>query len=111
MDAIIRKLDTDFFAGRWNRATDRQRDLLWVIASLKRRDDEFTVQGIVEKSKELLDHPFSPSHVIQILAALANAGLVYRNRHGRYSFAIPLLGQFILRQRAEMERESGLPGL
>src|SRR5262245_57469636 len=28
---IIRKLDTDFFAGRWARATDRQRELLIVV--------------------------------------------------------------------------------
>ena len=27
-----------------------------------------------------------------------DAGLVYKNRHGRYSFAVPLFGQFILRQ-------------
>jgi len=27
-DAILRKLDTDFFAGRWAKATDRQRDLM-----------------------------------------------------------------------------------
>ena len=30
---IVRKLDSDFFAGRWARATDRQRELLMVIAS------------------------------------------------------------------------------
>jgi len=27
-DDITRKLDSDFFAGRWSRATDRQRELL-----------------------------------------------------------------------------------
>ena len=35
----------------------------------------------------------------QILGKLAENGLVYRNRHGRYSFAIPLLGDFIRRQQ------------
>lgn len=95
---IVAKLDTDFFAGRWARATDRQRDLLAVIARLESHDDEFTVQEIVEKSKEMLDKPFSSSHTNQILAALAAAGLVYKNRHGRYSFAVPLFGEFILRQ-------------
>lgn len=95
---IVAKLDTDFFAGRWARATDRQRDLLAMIARLESHDDEFTVQEIVEKSKEMLDKPFSSSHTNQILAALAAAGLVYKNRHGRYSFAVPLFGEFILRQ-------------
>ncbi len=29
VDEIMRKLDSDFFAGRWTRVTDRQRELLW----------------------------------------------------------------------------------
>ncbi len=99
IDNVIRKLDTDFFAGRWARATDRQRELLTVIAHLDNCETEFAVQEIVEKSKQLLEKPFSPSHVNQMLATLANAGLVYKNRHGKYSFAVPLLGRFILRQQ------------
>jgi hypothetical protein len=98
MDAITRKLDTDFFAGRWARATDRQRDLLSVIADLESCEEEFTVQEVVSKSRELLDKPFSGSHVSQMLVALSASGLVYKNRHGRYSFAVPLLGGFIRRQ-------------
>src|SRR5207249_4381505 len=39
---ILRKLDADFFAGRWARATDRQRDLLGVIARLENSASEFT---------------------------------------------------------------------
>ncbi len=97
---IERKLDTDFFAGRWARATDRQRDLLSVIARLERCDDEFTVQEVVEESRRSLDKPFSSSHVSQMLVTLAAQGLVYKNRHGRYSFAVPLLGRFIARQAA-----------
>ena len=54
-----------------------------------------------EKSKENLAKPFSPSRVNQMLVALARNGLVYKNRHGRYSFAVPLLGGFIKRQREE----------
>jgi len=96
---IERKLDSDFFAGRWSRATDRQRDLLTVIAHLENSSEEFTIQEIVQLAKEILDKPFSPSHVTQMLAALANNGLVYKNRHGRYSFAVPLLDRFIIRQR------------
>ena len=95
---IRQKLDSDFFAGRWARATDRQRDLMFVIASLQSREDEFTVLEIVEKSRELLDRPFSSSHTHQMLTALSNQGLVFKNRHGKYSFAVPLLGAYILRQ-------------
>ncbi len=100
-DAITRKLDSDFFAGRWARVTDRQRDLLLVIATLENCDDEFTVQEVVEKSKQALKKAFGSSHVSQMLASLGSAGLVYKNRHGRYSFAVPLFGQFVLRQMTE----------
>ena len=95
---IEQKLDTDFFAGRWARTTDRQRDLMFVIARLENCDDEFTVQEIVEKSREVPGKPFGSSHTNQILAALSSQGLVFKNRHGKYSFAVPLLGSYIRRQ-------------
>ncbi len=97
LDAIQRKLDTDFFAGRWSRATDRQRQLLWVISSLDHPDEEFTIQELVDKAKGLLDRPFSNSHASQMLVSLAQQGLIYKNRFGKYSFAVPLLGEFIQR--------------
>lgn len=97
MDAITMKLDSDFFAGRWARATDRQRELLWAIATLGKPDEEFTVQEVVQASKQL-DKPFTSSHVNQMLAGLSDAGIVYKNRFGKYSFAVPLFDRFILRQ-------------
>lgn len=101
INAIMRKLDTDFFAGRWARATDRQRELLRVVAELEHCETEFTVQEIVQHSKEVLEKPFSSSHVNQMLSSLSANGLVYKNRHGKYSFAVPLLGEFIIRQTGE----------
>jgi hypothetical protein len=101
---ITRKLDNNFFAGRWARATDRQRELLVVIASLENCDEEFTVQEIGECSRKQLKKPFGASHVNQMLAALSAAGLVYKNRHGKYSFAVPLLGRFIQRQQESEQR-------
>ena len=95
---IENKLDADFFAGRWARTTDRQRELLGIVATLENCDDEFTVQEIVEKSKEGVNKPFSSSHTNQMLAALSTQGLVFKNRHGKYSFAVPLLGRYIRRQ-------------
>jgi CheY-like chemotaxis protein len=97
IEAIQRKLDADFFAGRWARITDRQRDLLWVVAHLDHPDAEFTILELTEKAKVLLTKPFSPSNASQMLASLAERGMIYKNRFGRYSFAVPLLGRFILR--------------
>jgi type II secretory pathway predicted ATPase ExeA len=98
VDALMRKLDTDFFAGRWARVTDRQRDLLTVAASLPNCDTEFTVQELTAASKARLASPFTASHINQMLVSLSSLGIVYRNRHGKYVFAVPLFGQFIRRQ-------------
>lgn len=94
---IVRKLDEDFFQGRWSKATDRQRELLQVIATLETCDDEFTVQEVVNVAKQILVKGFSPSHVNQMLSSLADSGLVFKNRVGKYSLAVPLLAQFIRR--------------
>ena len=98
VDEILRKLDTDFFSGRWSRATDRQKELLSVIAKLENAGTEFTVHEIAEKSKEILEKPFSSSSINQMLTNLIDSSLIYKNRHGKYSFAVPLINQFILRQ-------------
>lgn len=97
IEAIQRKLDADFFSGRWSRVTDRQRQMLWVIANLVDGDAEFTIQDLVGRSKALLPKGFSPSHASQMLASLSEQGLIYKNRFGKYSFAVPLLGRFIRR--------------
>ncbi|MBX3729558.1 MAG: AAA family ATPase [Candidatus Sumerlaeia bacterium] len=101
--AILQKLDSDFFEARWSRLTDRQRQLLWVIAHLPGAQEEFTAQQLLEMSERLLKKPFGASHANQVLAALARSGHVYKNRHGRYTLALPLLGQFILRQEVALE--------
>lgn len=95
---IEQRLDDDFFSGRWARTTDRQQAMLWVIAHLDSRGSEFTVRAVVERSRTMLERPFSASHTNQMLAALADRGLVFKNRHGRYSLAIPLFDRFIRRQ-------------
>jgi AAA+ ATPase superfamily predicted ATPase len=100
MAEITQKLDKDFFAGRWGRATDRQRELLSIIATLDNADGEFTVQEIVAAAKHMA-RPFGSSQVNQMLAHLSDCGLIYKNRHGKYAFAVPLLGAFILRQEAD----------
>ena len=103
IDVILKKLDKDFFSGRWSRATDRQKDLMVTIANLRSCDDEFSVQEIAVESKKS-DKPFTPSHINQMLSTLIDSGLIYKNRYGRYAFAVPLLGAFIRRQERE-ERE------
>ncbi len=109
INEIMRKLDSDFFAGRWARSTDRQRDLMEVISTICEPGSEFTVQEVVEApANKDLSKAFSSSHVNQMLSALSESGLIYKNRHGKYSFAVPLLGDFVRRQAAL--RASANPG-
>ncbi len=99
VDEITLKLDTNFFAGRWAKATDRQQQLLWIVSLLPNCEEEFTVHEVIaSEGNKTIPKPFTSSHVNQMLVSLAEAGLVYRNRHGKYSFAVPLLAGFILRQ-------------
>lgn len=97
LEEILIKLDTDFFAGRWAKVTDRQQELLFVISQLSTANSEFTVQEILAQSQEMLLKPFSRSHINQMLTSLIGAGLVYRDRHGKYLFAVPLMADFIKR--------------
>jgi len=101
MPAITRKLDSDFFAGRWDSVTDRQRELLFCIAHLDNADNEFTIGEIVEVSKKKLKaKPFAPNDVSQMLPRLIDKGLIYKNRTGKYCFAVPLFSSFIKRRYA-----------
>lgn len=68
-----------------------------MISRLEHCDQMFTVRDVVQESRRGRERPFSASHVNQMLTALAAQGLVYKNRRGRYSFAVPLLGRFIRR--------------
>ncbi len=93
---IRHKLDSDFFGARCSRLTDRQRDLLILIAHLDNSDGEFTVQDIVRRSKAM-SRPFSGSNANQVLNILFNQGMVFRTRHGKYALAVPLLDEYIRR--------------
>ena len=102
LNEIIRKLDTDFFAGRWSKATDRQRDLLVEIIRLSTCDTEFTILEIVELAKTNGTAAFtSSSYVNQLLSQLCDAGLVFKVRHGKYSLGVPLLSDFVERWSAQ----------
>jgi hypothetical protein len=100
IEPIILKLDSDFFAGRWTNIPDRQRDLLLCIAHLENADKEFTISEIVEISKGVkqIGKPFRTGDVAQMLPRLIDIGLVYKNRHGRYCFAVPMFSGYIKRQ-------------
>jgi hypothetical protein len=69
-----------------------------VIAQLPNANSEFSAQEIVEKSKSMEGKDFSPSHSVQMLKFLSEKGLIFKNKHGKYLFAVPLMSDFINRQ-------------
>lgn len=97
MQTIIQKLDNDFFAGRWERATDREKALMRIVA--RHCKEEFRVQDIVDGSEDGSQKSFSYSHASQMLKRLITNGLIYKNRRGSYSFAVPLLETYIRREK------------
>jgi len=97
MQTIVQKLDNDFFAGRWERATDREKDLMRIVAH--HCGSEFRIQDIVGAPKNGDQKLFTASHVNQMLKRLIEHGLMYKNRRGSYSFAVPLLETYIRREK------------
>ena len=79
--------------GRWTNTTDREQELLKVIAWTIDDDAEFSIQDITATEKITM----SSSQINQTLTRLIGKGFLYKNRHGKYIFAVPLLGSFIKR--------------
>lgn len=100
VEPIVRQLDSNFFSGRWETLTDRQREFLYCVAKCSNADEEFAVSEIVDSSKSgkcKNVKPFAANDVSQILPRMIEKGLIYKNRHGKYSFAVPLFSRFINR--------------
>lgn len=97
IQSIQAKLDESFFAGRWDKITDRQRELLYVVSNLENAKQEFSVQDIVRNQENHNIKKFTASHINQMLNTLTKNGMVYKNRYGKYSLAIPMLDEFIKR--------------
>ncbi|MBR6810866.1 AAA family ATPase [Candidatus Saccharibacteria bacterium] len=95
IDAIIQKLDNDFFAGRWSRATEREQQVLIMLAEANKTT--FTIQDTLELSNKSRFKKFSRSQIGQLFNSLIERGLVYKDKRGSYSFAVPLLNQYIVR--------------
>lgn len=95
LEAITRRLDNDFFAGRWSRASEREKELLSIVAA---NDLEtFSLKQLVELSTSSEFKSMGNSQANQLLKKLIEHGLVYKTRRGEYSFAVPLLGSYIRR--------------
>jgi hypothetical protein len=95
--ATLDRLDAGLFAARWNRTSDRQREFLGLIASRPNgRSVDFSAIEILGQRGASGD--FGAATANQMLLALSERGLVYRTRHGRYAFTVPMSEVMILRR-------------
>lgn len=96
LSAIMEKLDNNFFYGRWAKTTEREKELMIIIAQAKITD--FTPTQVMRLSESNEQYKrFSLAQLTNYLKALIDEGLIYKDKRGSYSFAVPLLEGFILR--------------
>lgn len=97
---VLDRLDAGLFAARWNRTTDKQREALRVIASRPASNQlDFSPSEIAAVAGESILN----SHAGQMLQSLCDKGLLYRTRHGRYAFTVPM-SEFMILRRSKLER-------
>ncbi len=98
---VLDRLDAGLFASRWNRTTERQRLFLGIIAGRPATDTvDFSAHEIVLAGAD--EHGFNNAQANQMLLALCERGLVYRTRHGRYAFTVPM-SEAMIRRRLRSE--------
>lgn len=91
------RLDTSLFSSRWNRTSDKQREFLRIIAS---RDLDHSVDFSAQEIAQLAsaETDITNSQASQMLQSLCERGLLYRTRHGRYAFTVPM-SEIMIRRR------------
>lgn len=88
---ILNRLDESFFAGRFERTSNSERELLFEMANL---GDEMKVSEIRKRVKK------SRGALNIILNSLVQKDIIYRVRRGVYLFTLPLFREFLRRQSA-----------
>lgn len=95
--AVIERLDAGLFSARWNKTTDKQREVLRLIATRRDREaSDFSSQEIAAASGG--EATMTNAQVNQMMQGLCERGLLYRTRHGRYAFTVPMSDMMILRR-------------
>ncbi|MGE0629420.1 MAG: hypothetical protein AB7O43_16525 [Hyphomicrobiaceae bacterium] len=99
----LERLDAGLFGARWSRTTDKQREILGLLAN---RGANAAREITASEVAELSEGETSNAQATQHLQALCERGLLYRTRYGRYAFTVPMSEAMILRRlRTEQEVE------
>lgn len=90
---LLRELDSSFFFGRFERASDSERNVLLAMACLP---GSLTTAKICEEV-EKVNSKITYDSLRTLLKRLEEKNLIYKRRRGTYDFALPLFGEFVLR--------------
>jgi len=97
---VIERLDAGLFSARWNRTTDKQRAVLLVAAQNSNHwGDDFSAAELSEAS--MGEH--TNAQMNQNLVALMEKGIIYRTRHGRYAFTVPMSERMIMSRMSKTD--------
>jgi hypothetical protein len=95
-ESTLDRLDAGLFAARWNRTSERQREFLGLIARRPNNlSSDFSAGEIIQQDG---GSEFGAATANQMLLALVDRGLIYRTRHGRYGFTVPMSELMIVRR-------------
>lgn len=86
---ILNHLDESFFAGRFERTSNSEREVLFKMIDIHGGMNVFKLRKQVKKSRGALN---------LILTSLMDKDIIYRVRRGAYSFTLPLFREFLKRQ-------------
>jgi len=87
---MLDELDRSFFDDRFEQASHAEQEVLFAVAEIG--EENVKTLEISQRCK----HDYQT--LISSLNRLADKNLIYRTRKGRYSFALPLFRDFILRK-------------
>jgi len=93
---MLEELDRSFFEDRFEQASDAEQDALFAIARLG--EENVKTSDISRKCKQ--DY----QTLMSILNRLIDKNLIYKARKGRYSFALPLFRDFLLRKLSKSKQ-------
>lgn len=97
-EEALDRLDAGLFSARWNKTTDKQREILRLLANRGPGCDfDFSAQEIADLSRATASE-ITNVQATQLLGALNERGLVYRTRHGYYAFTVPMSEAMIRRR-------------
>ena len=97
-DSIIEKLGHDFFAPRLEHLSSTQRDVLYAMASIRKKDVDLA--SIITAAR------IDKGSVYNHLKRLEGKGMVFRSQRGIYNFTLPLFMEYLLDTLASDNSES-----